>query len=120
MPQYFNTKFVLTKKIQTIMLNIQVHASFAVSEQLQQLIEEKVGKLETYYDRILIAEVFLKSEENRHKQSMEQTAELRLQVPGQILHAEDHSDTFEKSLPAAAEKMRKQLLKYKAQVRPHI
>jgi putative sigma-54 modulation protein len=101
------------------MLNIQVQAGFAVSETLQQLIEEKVGKLETYYDRILTAEVFLKSEENRHKQSLEQTTELRLQVPGQILHAEDHSETFEKSLPAAVEKMRKQLIKYKEHVRPH-
>ncbi len=102
------------------MLYIQVHANFAVSEHLQQLIEEKVRKLSTFHDRILSAEVFLKLEERRHNQAMEQTVELNLQVPGQILHTEDHSETFEKSLQAAVDKMRKQLVKHKEAMRPHI
>ncbi len=102
------------------MLYIQVHANFAVSEHLQTLIEEKVRKLVTFHDRILSAEVFLKTEERRHNHAMEQTVELNLQVPGQILHTEDHSETFEKSLQAAIDKMRRQLNKHKKAMRPHL
>jgi putative sigma-54 modulation protein len=102
------------------MLYVQVHASFTVSENLQKLIEDKVRKLGTFHDKLLSAEVFLKEDEKRHAQALEQTVELNVQVPGQILHTEDHSDTFEKSLNAAVEKMRRQILKYKAQTRPHI
>ncbi len=102
------------------MLYVQVHASFAVSESLHKLIEDKVRKLETFHDKLLSAEVFLKEDEKRHSQAMEQTVELNIQVPGQILHAEDHSESFEKSLQAAVDKMRRQIEKHKSQTRPHI
>lgn len=102
------------------MLYVQVHASFAVSENLQKMIEDKVRKLGTFHDKLLSAEVFLKEDEKRHTQALEQTVELNIQVPGQVLHAEDHSDTFEKSLHAAVEKMRRQIIKHKSQTRPHI
>ncbi len=102
------------------MMYIQVHASFSMSEHLQQLIEEKVRKLGTFHDRIISAEVFLKMGENRHQQAGEQIVELNIQVPGRILHTEDHSDTYEKSLQAAVEKMRKQLIKHKESIRPHL
>lgn len=102
------------------MMYIQVHANFHVSEHLQQLIEEKVNKLATFHDRITGADIFLKSEEKRHEQALEQTVELNIQVPGQVLHSEDHADTYEKSLQGAVDKMRKQLLKHKEQLHPYI
>lgn len=102
------------------MMNIQVHADFSVSGHLQQLIEEKVGKLETYFDRIICADIYLKTEDNRSQQSLEETVEINMQVPGQLLHTEAHSDTFEKSLAEATEKMRRQLIKHKELVNPHI
>jgi len=95
-------------------------ANYEVSEHLQQLIEEKVRKLGTFHDRIISAELFLKIGEKRSRQSLEQTVELNIQVPSQILHTEDHSDTFEKSLQAAVDKMRKQLIKHKEHMRPYI
>lgn len=102
------------------MLYVQVHASFTVSEKLQKMIEDKVRKLETYHYKLLSAEVFLKQDEKRHAQALEQTVELNIQVQGQILHAEDHSDSFEKSLQSVVDKMRRQIEKHKAQTRPHI
>ena len=102
------------------MMYIQVHASFTVSESLQQLIDEKVNKLGTFHDHIISSEVFLKIGEKRSQQAAEQTVELNVQVPGKILHAEEKSDTFEKSLQAAVEKMRRQLIKHKASIRPHL
>lgn len=102
------------------MMYIQVHANFHVSEHLQQLIEEKVNKLATFHDRITGADIFLKAEEKRHEKPLEQTVELNIQIPGQVLHTEEHAESYEKSLYGAVDKMRIQLLKHKGQLHPHI
>lgn len=98
-------------------MTIQVNAPFQVSEHLQTLIDEKVGKLTTYFERIESAEVFFRNEDNStHSTPTGNTAEIKLIVPGQILYADETSEAFEKSLTAATEKMRKQLIKYKQQL----
>ncbi len=101
-------------------MTIQVHAPFPVYEHLQGLIDEKVGKLETYFDRIHAAEVFFKEEENRSFQSPNgKVVEIKIEVPGQVLYADDNTDHFEKSLAGAAEKIRRQLKKYKENLLHH-
>jgi putative sigma-54 modulation protein len=97
-------------------MNVQINAPFQLDERLQGLIDEKVGKLTTFFERIIETEVFLKVGEKRSRRGEEQTVELRIAVPGQTLFAEHRSDTFEESLAEAAEKARKQLLKYKAKL----
>lgn len=101
-------------------MTIQVNAPFQVSDNLQSLIEEKVGKLATYFERIESAEVFFRDEDNNtHATPTAKTAEIKLIVPGQVLFADETSESFEKSLTVAAEKMRKQLIKYKEQLLTH-
>ena len=99
-------------------MEVKVQAPFHVNEPLRDLIDEKVNKLSTLFERITSAEVFLKKEENRHKTPEGKTVEIRLQVPRQVLFSTDVSDNYEKALAGAAEKMRKQLLKYKKQLAP--
>lgn len=95
-------------------MTIQVNAPFQVSDNLQALIDEKVGKLTTYFEKIESAEVFFKDEEQHSNGSLHvNTAEIKLLVPGQTLFANETSESFEKSLAAAAEKMRKQLIRHK-------
>jgi putative sigma-54 modulation protein len=96
-------------------MKITVQAPFQVSEQLQTLVEEKVEKLQTFFERIISAEVYFKEEENRRQNGDGKTVEIRLNVPRQTLFSEEKSDQFEKALVSAAEKMRKQLNKYKQQ-----
>jgi ribosomal subunit interface protein len=102
-------------------MTIQVNAPFQVSDNLQALIDEKIGKLSTYFERIESAEVFFKDEEHHSNGSLEvNTAELKLLVPGHTLYAAETSESYEKSLTATAEKMRKQLIKHKEQLTPHL
>ncbi len=93
-------------------MKVLVNAPFQINDQLQEVIDEKVGKLRTYFDRIIEAEIYLKIGEKRHRHR-EQVVEIRLNVPGTTLFAEQRSDTMEKSLAGAAEKARRQLVKYK-------
>ena len=71
-------------------MKVLVNAPFQVNGQLQEAIDEKVGKLKTYFDRIVEAEIFLKVGENRHRHR-EQIVEIRLNVPGTTLFAEDRN-----------------------------
>ncbi len=102
-------------------MTIQVNAPFQVSDSLRALIDEKVNKLMTYYERIESAEVFFRDEDhNTHATSLANTAEIKLIVPGHILYADETSESFEKSLSAATEKMRKQLIKHKELSTSHL
>ncbi|MCB0569035.1 MAG: ribosome-associated translation inhibitor RaiA [Phaeodactylibacter sp.] len=96
-------------------MKISINAPFQVNDSLQGVIDEKVGKLTSFFERITETEVFLKIGDKRHRHR-EQIVELRISVPGQTIFAEHRSDTVEKALAEAAEKARRQLLKYKAQL----
>lgn len=98
-------------------MTIQVNAPFKVSDNLQALIEEKVEKLGTFFERIQSAEVFLKDEENSNQQDPRgNTVELRIHVPGNTLFADFSAETFEKALAETTEKMRRQLIKHKEKI----
>ena len=99
-------------------MKILVNAPFQVTDQMQEAIDDKVGKLITYFDRIVDAEVYLKIGEKRHRHR-EQIVEIRLNVPGTTLFAEERGDVIEKALAGAAEKARRQLMRYKKQLPGH-
>lgn len=97
-------------------MKIDVHAPFSVSEPLQELIEEKVGKLQLFFERIQSANVFMKDEVQRIHHKDSRKVELELALPGVVLFADDSAESFEKALSGAVEKMRRQLEKQKTQL----
>ena len=102
-------------------MTIQTNAPFQVSDDLQNLVNEKVNKLSTYFEKIESVTVFFRDEDNSsHATPTANTTEIRLIVPGHTLYAQETSESFEKSLVAASEKMRKQLIRYKEQLVPYV
>ena len=99
-------------------MKILIEAPFTVSESLERLVEEKVSKLNTFFERIQTTTVFLKEEENRHNHSdpLGKTVEIRLQVPRQTLFADASADSFERALADATQKVGRQLRRYKQQL----
>lgn len=92
-------------------MKIQIHASFEVKSTLKTLIEKKVNKLSTFYDRIVKAEVFLKLEDAKvHEGSI---VEINIHLPGKDAFAKEASDSFEKALAATTDKLERQLKKRK-------
>ena len=100
-------------------MNIQFHPSgFAASEQLKEFIEKKLEKLETFFDKIIDVDVYLKLES--HQQIKDKTAEIKINVPCITLFSTETAKNFEASTDLAVESLRRQLKKYKEKQKVNI
>lgn len=84
---------------------------FKADTKLIDFVEEKVGKLDLYFDRITSAHVYLKLENSG--QVKDKIAEVKLHVPGDVLIAKETTKSFEQSIDEAVGKLKRQLDKYK-------
>lgn len=80
-------------------------------ENLNAFIQKKVDKLETFYDRIIEGEVYLKRSNNNTEENA--VAEIKIKVPGSSLFATEQAKSFEASVDACVEAIRKQIKKLK-------
>ena len=94
-------------------MKINIQAPWEVNDHLYQVITEKVEKLNTYNNRIMHADVFLKN--GSHVGVEDKVVEILLRLSGPDYFAQASSDTFEKAVTATIEKLRKQLAKKKEQ-----
>ena len=83
---------------------------FDAKDHLLKFAEERVNKLERFYDNIQKVEVSLrlKADPVTNKE-----AGIRIHVPGTELYASKTCDTFEEAVDDVIEALRKQLKKYK-------
>ena len=88
---------------------------FSADQKLLDVIEQKLGKLDTFFDRIIEARVNLKLENSG--QVKDKIVEVRLSVPGDVLVAKDTERTFEAAIDKAADVLKRQLIKYKEKMR---
>ncbi|MBL7777442.1 MAG: ribosome-associated translation inhibitor RaiA [Chitinophagales bacterium] len=90
---------------------------FDASTQLVDFINRKLKKLETFFDRIVEAEVFLKL---GTKQSIkDKTVEIKLHVPGKTLFVSKTAKTFEEGTDLAMHTIAGQLKKTKEKQQEH-
>ena len=90
---------------------------FKADQKLLDFVEQKIGKLDTFFDRIIDAEVKLRLENSG--QVRDKVAEVCLNVPGQSLFAKETNKTFEQSVDGAVDNLRRQLSRYKEKLRSH-
>jgi putative sigma-54 modulation protein len=97
-------------------MRVQVHAvHFSADEKLIRFVRRKLEKLETFYDRMVTGEVFLKL----NNEGIEnKTVEISLKVPGSTLFAKEQARSFEAATEQATEALRNQLKKFKTKLRP--
>ncbi|GAB3826884.1 ribosome hibernation-promoting factor, HPF/YfiA family [Pontibacter rugosus] len=99
-------------------MKLQMYSvNFDADEQLNSFIQQKVNKLETFYDRIIDGEVFLKN--NNNDGINNKTVELRLFIPGSTLFSQEDAPSFEAAADAAIDAMRRQLKKHKEKQATH-
>lgn len=99
-------------------MKLQMHSvNLEADEQLNSFIQQKVNKLETFYDRIVDGEVFLKN--NNTDGINNKTVEIRLFVPGSTLFSQEDAPSFEAAADAAVDAMRRQLKKHKQKLAAH-
>lgn len=84
---------------------------FDADQKLLDFINTKVGKLETFYDKIIDSVVILKVDNAEDK--LNKVAEIKLAVPGKDLFAKKQCKTFEEAVDSAVEALRRQIRKQK-------
>ena len=95
-------------------MNIRITSrKFKAKNSLNNFIRDEVKSLEKFNDQILDAKVILSF---THLKDSIKTSEITLRIPGKIITVSTESDEFEKSVPMAIEKIRKQLRKVKTKL----
>ena len=92
-------------------MKLQVHSiHFDADRKLINFIQKKLDKLDTFYDRLVDGEVFLRL----NNEGIEnKTVEIKLRVPGSMLFAIEKARSFEAAAGLAADALRMQLKKFK-------
>lgn len=95
-------------------MKLQVHSiHFDADIKLIDFIQKKLNKLETFYDRLVDGEVFLRL----NNEGIEnKTVEIKLRVPGNQLFAIEKARSFEAATDLAADALRIQLKKFKTRL----
>lgn len=94
-------------------MNITVQSiRFNADKKLLDFIQKKANKLDTFFDRIVSGEVYLRVE-NVEDESNKVT-EIKLTLPGTQLFAKCQCKSFEEATDMAIESLRKQVDKYKS------
>jgi putative sigma-54 modulation protein len=88
---------------------------FDADAKLIEFIEQKVGKLERFFDHIIMADVILRLENNG--QIKDKIAEIKIKVPGTVLIAKETEKSFEAAVDSSTEALRRQLIKHKERMR---
>ena len=97
-------------------MKLQMRAvHFTADQKLLDFIQKKTNKLDTFFDRILDGEVFLRLDKGEHSKE-NKVIEIKLNLPGTSIFAKEHSTSFEAAADAAVESLRRQLKKYKEKV----
>ena len=98
-------------------MNVKIHSvRFDADSKLLSFIEEKVNKLEVFYDGILGAEVFLRLDKDSDDRE-NKVVEIKLDIAKNQLFSKKQCKSFEEATDQSADALRKQLVKHKEKVR---
>lgn len=96
-------------------MQLKIHSiHFDADKKLTDFIQEKVEKLENYFDHIIDGEVYLRLDKASNNEN--KIAEIKLSVPGSNLFAKKQCKSFEEATDLAVEALRRQVNKRKAKL----
>ena len=100
-------------------MKVNVHAvNFTVDRKLVDFVEDRMSKLEKYYDKIISSDVFLKVENTSDKEN--KIVEIKIHVPGDDFIVKKQCKTFEEAIELAAESLGRLVVKRKEKTSEHI
>ena len=96
-------------------MRLQIHAvHFAADQKLLEFIQKKLNKLDTFHDRIISGEVFLKLDGPETSKVKEKIVEVRLNIPGKELFVTQHDKiSFESATDRVLEVLKDKLVRSK-------
>ncbi|MCL6460786.1 putative sigma-54 modulation protein [Flavobacterium micromati] len=100
-------------------MKVSIHAvNFTVDKKLVDFVQERLDKLEKYYDKVVSADVFLKVENISEKEN--KIVEVKINVPGDDFVVKKQCKTFEEAIEIASESLERLLVKRKEKISSHI
>ncbi|TDP58388.1 ribosome hibernation-promoting factor, HPF/YfiA family [Flavobacterium dankookense] len=100
-------------------MKVNVHAvNFTVDRKLVDFIQERLMKLNKYYDKVVSSDVFLKVEKTSEKEN--KIVEVKIHVPGDDFMVKKQCKTFEEAVELSSESLERLLVKRKEKIRTHI
>ena len=91
-------------------VNVQ-SINFNADQKLIDFLQEKLDKLETFYDKIIFADVYLKTLTTGEPEN--KISEIMLSIPGDDIIAQRTKKTFEEGIDEVISVLRRQLQKRK-------
>ena len=88
---------------------------FKADQKLLDFIQNRMDKLEQFYDHIIDADVYLKVLNTNTREN--KVVEIRLNIPGNDLLATKEAKTFEEATDMTCDVLKRQLRKHKEKVR---
>lgn len=99
-------------------MKLQMHSiHFDADQKLVDFIQKKADKLDTFFDRIIDGEVFMKLDKDDANENKK--IEIKLNIPGNQLFAKEKAQSFEAATDEAVEALRRQLKKHKEKLIAH-
>jgi putative sigma-54 modulation protein len=96
-------------------MDIKVHSvHFKADQKLIDFVNERVTKLQVFFDHIIAGEVFLRLDKNSEREN--KVAEVKILMPGKELFAKKQCKSFEEAADSAVEALTKQVKKHKGKV----
>lgn len=95
-------------------MRLQIHAvRFTADQSLLDFIQAKLNKLDTFHDRIIGSEVFLKLDGADSNKIKEKVVEVRVTIPGKELFVKEHDKSFESATDKVLEVLKDKLVRCK-------
>jgi putative sigma-54 modulation protein len=99
-------------------MKLQMHSiRFDADEKLLQFIQKKADKLDTFFDRIIDGEVFLRLDKDNNMEN--KIIEIKLNIPKNQLFVKERAKSFEAASDQAIQALRKQIIKHKDKIVAH-
>ena len=92
--------------------------NFNADKKLINFIQNRLEKLDKYYDKVIDADVYLKLDNTNGKEN--KIFEVRLNVPGDKFVVKKQSKSFEEGTDLAIGSLQRQLKKRKEKIRTHL
>jgi putative sigma-54 modulation protein len=96
-------------------MDIKVHSiHFKADQKLLDFVQDKLTKLQLFFDQIIVGEVFLRIDKNSDKEN--KVAEIKILLPGKELFAKKQCKTFEEASDAVIDALIVQVKKHKSKL----
>ena len=92
--------------------------NFNAEEGLIDFVQNRLNKLETFYDKVISSDVFLKLDNNNLKEN--KIVEIKLNVPRNNFIVKKQCKSFEEGADAALNSLGRQLKKHKEKLRAYL